>query len=325
MKVFILHPPEERARQTLLEHLDPQVELCYGPELPQPADYQVLVAGRPERRHLEASPALHTLVIPWAGLPEVTRNLLADFPHLAVHNLHHNAVLTAELALALLLAAAKFVIPFDRSLRLGDWRPRYRPNPSLMLSGKTALIIGYGHIGRRIGAALHALAVRVLAVRRHPGKDLAPGAPAEVYAPSALASLLPQAHFLVLSVPLTPETRHLIGPAELALLPERAVLVNVGRGELVDQPALYQALAGGRLAAAGLDVWYNYPEDQVARAHTLPADYPFHELENVVLSPHRAGHAAETESLRMTHLAETLNAAALGRPLPNPVDLELGY
>jgi phosphoglycerate dehydrogenase-like enzyme len=325
MKVLILHPPEDCDKKILSRHLLPEVEVYFGPEIPQPAEYQLLVAGRPTYEHLSASPVLHTLVIPWAGLPEETRRLMSDFPHLVVHNLHHNAALTSEMALALLLAAAKFVIPFDRSLRQGDWRPRYRPNPSLMMAGRSALVVGYGQIGQRVGTALHSLGVRVLAIRRHPTKLIQPGVPGEIHGPDALIGLLSEVHILVLTLPLTAETKGLIGPNELAALPAGAVLVNVGRGALVEQKSLYQALVDGQLAAAGLDVWYNYPDDEAARENTPPADCPFHKLENVVLSPHRAGHAAETETLRMAHLAKTLNAAASGKPLPNPVNLALGY
>ena len=117
----------------------------------------------------------------------------------------------------------------------------------------------------------------------------------------------------------------MLGRAELARLPAGSVLVNVGRGPIVDQSALYEALSDGTLHAAGLDVWYNYPSSQESREETLPADLPFHALENVVMSPHRAGLTRETGRLRMAHLAELLNAAAQGLPLPNKVNLEAGY
>ena len=285
----------------------------------------MLVAGRPEDEHLAASPNLHTLIIPWAGLPDVTKGRLSEYPALAVHNLHHNAVMTAEMALALLLAAAKFVVPFDRRLRLHDWRQRYAPSPSIYLAGKTALVLGYGNIGQRVGVALHALGMRVLGVRRNPDAPLLPGIPGEVFSYRRLDDLLPQAHVLMVCVPLTDETRDQLGERELNLLPRGALLVNVGRGAVIDQAALYHALKDGRLAAAGLDVWYNYPHSTEERTHTPPADYPFHELDNVVLSPHRAGLGEEIEVLRMEHLAESLNAAARGEPLPNPVDIEAGY
>jgi phosphoglycerate dehydrogenase-like enzyme len=324
MRVFLHHPFDGQVNQLFLARLSPDIQLIQGPALPEMADYQVLVAGRPPKEYLSASPQLHSLVIPFAGLPEVTRASLADYPHLAVYNLHHNAAPTAELALALLLAAAKFLLPFDRQLRLHDWRLRYQPSPALALAGKTALILGYGHIGQRLGSALQALEMRLLAVRRRPGLPVLPGAPAQVYPPGALPDLLPQAQVLIVTLPLTPQTRGLVGQAELERLPPGAVLVNVGRGPVVDQAALYAALREGRLAAAGLDVWYNYPNDPDERANTPPADFPFHELENVVLSPHRAGLIQETENLRAEALADLLNALARNQP-PAPLDLDQGY
>jgi phosphoglycerate dehydrogenase-like enzyme len=142
-----------------------------------------------------------------------------------------------------------------------------------------------------------------------------------------LPALLPKADALVICLPLTDETRGLIGESELALMPDRAILINVGRGPIVDESALYHALHDRTLHAAGLDVWYNYPNDEPGRKSTSPSEYPFHELNNVVMSPHRAGapHTPETESLRMRALAELLNAAARGEPIPNRVDLDLGY
>lgn len=325
LKVFMLHPPEEIPEKVLRAHLDPEIEIAFGPEIPDPADYQVLVAGRPEHKHLAGSPNLHTLIIPWAGLPDVTAEHLKEFPHLGVNNLHHNAPLTAEMALALLFSAAKFVVPFDQSFRKHDWTKRYEPNPSVYLGGKTALVLGYGQIGQRVGMALHALGMRVLAVRRRPAKPLPPGVPGEVHGANRLGDLLHQAHALVITVPLTGETEGMLGEDELRALPQGALLVNVGRGAVIDQAALFHALQDGHLAAAGIDVWYNYPDSVEARTNTPPADYPFHELENVVLSPHRGGLVEETESMRMIHLAESLNAAARGGPVPNPVDLTAGY
>jgi phosphoglycerate dehydrogenase-like enzyme len=164
--------------------------------------------------------------------------------------------------------------------------------------------------------------MRVLAIRRNPGTGDA-GIP--VHPPDALHDLLPQADVLFLTLPLTEQTRGLIGAAELELLPQGAILVNVGRGPIVDQGALYHALESGKLHGAGLDVWYNYPPDEESKSDTPPADFPFHQLNNVVMSPHRGGHTEETGYLRMIHLAESLNAAARGEPIPNAVDLQAGY
>jgi phosphoglycerate dehydrogenase-like enzyme len=324
LRVHLLAEPEENALHTLQARLVPGIVLSFGANLPGPTDYQVLVAGRPERRHLEASPALERLIIPFAGLPPTTRTLLLDFPHIKAHNLHHNAALTAEMALALLLAAAKFIIPNDRALRAHDWTPRYQPNPSILLEGKTALVLGFGAIGKRIARACWGLGMTVHALRRQPAQEV-PEFPVNLHPPQALVNLLPQAQALLIALPATPQTDGLLGARELGLLPEGSLLVNIGRAAIVEQQALFEALQAGKLAAAGLDVWYNYPASPESRSHTPPADLPFHQLENLVMSPHRAGHSRETETLRMSALADLLNAAVRGQSVPNPVDVAAGY
>ncbi|MDX1686615.1 MAG: NAD(P)-dependent oxidoreductase [Candidatus Promineifilaceae bacterium] len=324
LSVYLLRPPDPEPLATLREKLSPDVELVLGPDLPEPATYQVLVAGRPQREHVTASPCLHTLIIPWSGMPEETRSLMLDFPGVSVHNLHHNAEPVAELALALLLAAAKFVVPLDQALRRHDWTFRYEPPPTALLHGKTALILGYGAIGRRLAQACRALGMSVAATRRSAAVRYEEEGVA-IHPAAALPELLPRADALIVTLPLTPETEGLLGEAELALLPEGAVLVNVGRGTIVEQEALYEALHRRRLRAAGLDVWYNYPPDAESRTDTAPADYPFPELENVVMSPHRGGSTDETGRLRMAHLARLLNAIARGVEPPNRVDVAAGY
>lgn len=327
LSVHLLYPShDEEMLSRLAAELDPGVHLTSGPELPQPARYDVLIAGRPQREHLVASPNLHTLIVPWAGLPEPTWRLMLEFPHIAVHNLHHNALPVAEHTIALLLAAAKFIAPMDRALRAHDWTPRYRSNPSVLLYGNKALILGYGAIGRQVAQLCRGLGMEVTAIRRNASPAHSESLPGiTVASPEALHCLLPQAQFLLICLPGTPETTGLIGAPELALLPPRAVLVNTGRGSIVDEAALFQALQDGTLHAAGLDVWYSYPSGKESRTHTPPSTYPFHQLDNVVMSPHRAGGSTETEALRASHLARLLNAAARGEPMPNRVDLETGY
>jgi phosphoglycerate dehydrogenase-like enzyme len=169
--------------------------------------------------------------------------------------------------------------------------------------------------------------MEVVAIRRREGGSWSSegGRDITIASPEALHGLLPQTHALIICLPLTPATTGLLGAKELARLPSGAVLVNVGRGRIVDEAALYHALRQGSLGAAGLDVWYDYPPDEAARTHTWPSTFAFHELDNVVMSPHRAGGSVDTETLRMKHLAELLNAAAEGAPMPNRVNLEVGY
>lgn len=290
----------------------------------QPSDCHILVHGAVKAEWLAANPALRAVIVPYAGVSPELRQLLLQYPDIALHNLHYNDVATAEFALALLLAAAKYIVPLDRLLRQGDWRQRYGGAPSLLLAGKRVLILGYGAIGRQIAPLCQALGMQVSGVRRH-----APAQPVErgvtVYAVSQLHALLPAADILICVLPQTPETVGLIGAAELALLPQGAIVVNVGRGPVIDEAAFYDALRSGHLAAAGIDVWYNYPHGEEERAHTLPSRFPFHELDNVVLSPHRGGWLEAAEERRLQELAMLLTAAANGQPMPNLVDKQLGY
>ena len=316
---------DAQAWEVLQTRLDPSIHLITGTDLPDPAGYHILISGRPTRQQIEASPNLRAVLIPWAGLPAAMRDLMRDFPHISLHNLHHNFIPTGETALMLLLTAAKQILPIERKFRQHDWRPRYLPNPALMLSGKTILILGYGTIGQYVGRVAAAMGMQVIGVRRHPEKSSQDTTGAEIYAPEALPSLLPRANVLMITLPLTAETEGLIGAKELNLLPDQAILVNVGRGPVVDQQALYQALETGKLHSAGIDVWYTYPPDEDSRASTPPADYPFHTLENIVMSPHRGGGSMEVEIIRMQEIARVLNTALQNNALPNQIDLERGY
>lgn len=323
IRAHLRYPPEEEAQERLQKILHPNVQLSWGEEPPGDQRISFLVDGRPDRETLENHPELEVLIIPWSGVPGKTRRLLREFPEIQVHNLHHNAVATAELAVALLVSTIKKILPYDRTLREGDWCLRYQDDQTLLLDGRQALILGYGAIGQRVGSVLKALGLEVKAVRRNPDRDQDQGV--LVYPPEKLGELLPGTQVLILSLPLTEETRGLIGEEELDQLPPDAVLVNVSRGPIIDQKALYRALREGKIFGAGLDVWYNYPDAVEERKDTPPADYPFHELDQVVLSPHRGGKSPQVELLRMEALAASLNAAALGNPIPNAVDLDLGY
>jgi len=323
LHVHIKDEPERL--DELLSLLDDNVRVTVGFEHPERASCDVLVAGIPEEETVEGNESLRAIIIPWAGVPNRTRALMRQHQDVSVHNLHHNALQVAEIAMALLLAAAKWVVPLDASLRADDWSPRYGNTPIVLLRGKRALILGAGAIGCHIAEMSEGMGMRPTLVGRTARR--AAGGEPEVRPVSELPELLPTADVLFVTLPLTDETRDIIGAAELALTPDQCILVNVGRGPVVEEVALYDALRDGTLHAAGLDVWYTYPTDEPSRRATSPSECPFRELPNVVMSPHRAGapNTPETESLRMRALAELLNAAARGEEMPNRVDLELGY
>jgi phosphoglycerate dehydrogenase-like enzyme len=322
ISVHYLRDLDAESERTLRDLLDAGVTLTCGEQIPDPARYHVLISGVPEREHLIVSPDLHTLIIPWAGLPQRTRELLLEFPNVRVYNLHHNARPTAEMAITLMLSAARNIIPLDRALRKHDWTPRYMPDRALLLHGRTAVILGYGAIGAIISSICLSFGMKVKAVRKHAKRSNS--GDIEIFGLESLAELLPEADVLFITVPHTEETHGMIDSEKLGLLPWGAILVNVARGPVVDEESLYLALKSRRIRA-GLDAWYNYPHEPDERSNTSPANFPFHQLDNVVMSPHVGGSTLETESLRMTELSKLLNAIVSGKPLPKEVDLRRGY
>merc|ERR1719401_1063594 len=150
------------------------------------------------------------------------------------------------------------------------------------------MILGYGAIGQRVARAMVGLGMQVIAIRRSsvPKDGVSVGEGIMLHQTAELHSLLPRANMLFICLPETTETVGLLGQAELNLLPTAAVLINVARASIVDEDALFAELKGGRLLAAGLDVWYQYPVDAKSRTSTpVSARYDFGSLPNVVMSP----------------------------------------
>jgi phosphoglycerate dehydrogenase-like enzyme len=155
--------------------------------------------------------------------------------------------------------------------------------------------VGLGGIGARLAALAQAFGMQVIATKRTPAD--APDGVAEVHPPEELKLLLPRADFVALTCPLTPATRNLIDAEALARLKPSAYLINVARGGCVDEPALLAALRQGTIAGAGIDHFWDEP---------LPADSPFWDLENVVITPHTAGETRRYEENLIDILLENL-------------------
>lgn len=228
-----------------------------------------------------------------------------------------NAITVAEHALALMLAVARRLPrawAFQQQQRWAQqelWDDRVRPGE---LYGKTLLLVGLGAIGQQIALRARAFGMRLLAVTR---TGQAPqGLVDRAAPPEALDELLPEADFLVLAAPETPQTRRLIDRERLARLPARSVVINLARGTLLDEAALVEALAQGRIAAAALDVTEREP---------LPADSPLWKIENLLLTPHSAALSERLWSRQAELLLENLRRWFAGEPLLNCVDKQRGY
>ena len=326
MQIFIYGEYENWQQKVFQNLLDKSIKVQWGVELPQNPDYHILIWGMPREEFIAAAEKLKYIIVPYAGISSVTVSMFRKYPYLSVHNLHHNALPTAEMAFSLLLAAAKNIVPAHNKLQKGDWTPRYKGLPSRLIAGKNVLIMGYGHVGRFLAEMCLGMKTKVSATRYSCQKNYYENE-VKIHPASDLDLLLPQADILLLTMPLTAETENILNLQRLELLPEGAMLVNIGRGELIEEKALYDLLRSQRIAAAGLDVWYNYPITVEDRTHTFPGYLPFHELDNIVLSPHRGGAFAnyDTELLRVQHLAKMLNDFMKTGKMINKVDIERGY
>lgn len=214
---------------------------------------------------------------------------------------------TAEIALLLMLAAARRATEGSDMVRQDRWRGwSLEMLLGVQLTGKRLGIVGMGRIGRATAARARAFGMQIHYHNRQPlPDDLAEGAIFH----ERLEDLLPVSDFLSLNAPATPQTRHLLNAERIALLPERAVVVNTARGDLVDDEALIAALREGRVFAAGLDVFAGEPNIHPG----------YRELPNVFLLPHLGSATVETRiAMGMTAL-DNLEAFFAGRPVPNPV------
>lgn len=215
-----------------------------------------------------------------------------------------NAPAVAELTLLLMLAALRRLPAFDAGLRAGRWAPEPASQDALgELGGRTVGLVGHGAVPRALAPALVALGCRLLYTATAPKPD-----PIGEY--RSLAALLAEADIVSLHLPLTPATAHLIDAAAIARMKRGAILINTARGGLVDAAALHAALASGRLAAAGLDVFADEP---------APPDDPLLSLPNVVATPHVGWLTTGTFARSFTLAAENCRRLAAGEPLLHQV------
>ncbi|MBL8294387.1 MAG: D-2-hydroxyacid dehydrogenase [Bryobacterales bacterium] len=184
------------------------------------------------------------------------------------------------------------------------------------LHGKTMGIVSYGSIGHACARLAKAFGMKVVASRRRPELSSSDPLVDRIYGPGQLRDMLAISDFVVIASPITPETRGMVGPEELAAMKPSAVLINVGRGPVVVESALIDALSNHRIRGAALDVFDVEP---------LPAGHPFYSLDNVLLSPHSADHTPGWTDQSMVFFVENFHRYASGQPLDNIVDKHAGY
>jgi phosphoglycerate dehydrogenase-like enzyme len=246
----------------------------------------------------------------WAGVDRVLFPELVASPVVLTNAVGVFDPSIAEFVLGLLLAFVKFLPEVLADQRERRWR--YRETDSLM--DKTLTIVGFGRIGRAVAQRARAFGMRIIGVRRNAA---GPDPAADLVLPvERLVEALAQADFVAITAPLTPDTRGLIGAAELAALRPGAYLINVGRGGIVDEAALRDALESGRLRGAALDVVAQEP---------LPPESPLWTTRNLIITPHIAGDDYRWHDRMAALFRENLRRYLAGEPLLGVVDKQRGY
>jgi len=216
-----------------------------------------------------------------------------------------------EFALAAILYFAKDFPRMLRNQRSQQWE-QFDVDE---ISTQTVGIVGYGDIGRAVATRAKAMGMKVLALKRHAPPQ---GDPLieQFYAPPQIHEMLSACDYVVVAAPLTNETRHMVSDAEFAAMKPSAIVINVGRGPVIDQAALLRALAAKQIRGAGLDVFEHEP---------IPKGDPIWSLDNVLISPHTADHTCTWLNQAMQFFVEQYERFCSDKPLENVVDKHLGY
>lgn len=278
----------------------------------------------------EQAPNLRWIQFHWAGIDHALDAPLVHRPNLQVTTLSGaSAAQVAEYLVLMLLALGHHLPDLFTHQKRAEWpRDRAERFSPRELRGSTVGIVGYGSIGRQVARLLQPFDVTILAAKHDAMHPLDTGYTPEgqgdpsgdlvrrLYPYQALRAMLRECDFVVLTLPLTPQTRGLIGAEELAVLKPTAFFIDASRGGVVDAPALLAALREQKLAGAALDVFAEEP---------LPPDSPLWKLPNVIVTPHISGLTPAYDERAVTLFSENLHRYLGGLPLYNRVDLEKGY
>jgi phosphoglycerate dehydrogenase-like enzyme len=265
-------------------------------------------------KDMPAAPRLKLLHLPGAGLDAI--DFAAVPAATTVCNVFEHEIGISEYVIASMLQWAIPIPRLQADLRRGRWNGSYLFGPVHgELCGKTLGVVGYGHIGREVAKRAAAFGMTVLACSRsaRPGDSVV----ASVQGMEQLDSLLAESDFVLLALPLTDSTRGMIGSRQLATMKPTGVIINVARGTLIDEAALYAALRDQRIGGAIIDTWYRYPSAPTENCQ--PSRFAFHELDNVIMTPHASAWTDQLIYRRNRVIADNLDRLARHEPLINVV------
>ena len=316
--VWVLTKPDDPALSVLAE-AGPGVRYVYGASAaefesaPSPNALLICSMGRKALEPVLAlAPKLGWIHSRSAGLDSVTSPALAASSAVMTNGRGVFSRSLAEWVIGALLYFVKDFARLERNRKRGVWEV-FEPDD---LAGRTLGIVGYGDIGHAIAERARRLGMRVLALRKRPALSGPDSWAEQTLPPSELVTLMERSDDVVVTLPLTEETRGFVSEAAIAAMKPTGVLVNVGRGPVIDEPALVRALRERRIRGAALDVFEKEP---------LPDGHPLYGLDNLLLSPHCADNTPGWLEAAMRAFVRNLERFRRGERLENVVDKALGY
>ena len=292
------------------------------------SEVDVIIGWRPSKRLLESAKNLKVFVNPGAGIKHILELFLElnKTRKVTLINGHGNSYFVAQHVVALLLTLTNRTIQHHHWMKQGKWRTGDRDVASIPLRFREVGLLGYGAINKKVHKFLAGFDVKFHILRKNWNKkdELLP-TEAKKYSFTELDKFLKEIDVLIIAVPHTSLTSKLITEGKLKLLGSKGLIINVARGDIIVQEDLYNALKNRTILGAAIDVWYNYHPKANKEELRYPFEFPFHNLDNIVLSPHRA-YSPFSDLLRWDEVVENITRMAKGnKNLINVVNLDREY
>ena len=281
----------------------------------------ILLGPYVTKKIVDTAGDLKLIQVPWTGMDTFDFSSVQGIT-VPICNTHSNADSVAEISVAIVLDLLKKVSYHDRKMRAGNWNRDQKPLnlKSKMLNKQTVCVLGFGNIGSRIGKLIAAFGAKVVAVDGHAKAGVIAE---EVDKNEDIKEAVSKADVVICTIPLTDSTRGFINDDMFAAMKDGVVFVNMSRAAVVDEDAAWDALQSGKIGAFGSDVWWNAPKRGESQSYPS-AKHEFWTLDNVVMSPHRAGFIEDS----LPHLdgaIENIIALAKGQKLTGIVDTSKGF
>lgn len=281
----------------------------------------ILLGPYATKKIVDTAGDLKLIQVPWTGMDTFDFNSVQGIT-VPICNTHSNADSVAEIGVAIVLDLLKKVSYHDRKMRAGNWNRDQKPLnlKSKMLNKQTVCVLGFGNIGSRIGKLIAAFGANVIAVDGYARKN---ETVSEIYKNEDIKEAVSKADVVICTLPLTVGTRGLINHEIFAAMKDGVVFINMSRADVVDEEAVWNALQSGKIGAFGSDVWWNAPKRGESQSYPS-AKHEFWKLDNVVMSPHRAGFI-ENSLPHLDGAIENIIALVKGQKLTGIVDMTKGF